>query len=290
MANRQGQYWCFTINNWTPNDVLLLQALHPARVTFIIFGREVGANGTRHLQGYLELPRRLRFNQVVALFQPIRPHIERRAGTAEQARDYCRKDGDYTELGTISQVAPGERNDLVALRNFIDTGASLRDIAETHFRSFLLYERSIRSYRNLRSPSRNWVTNVSVFWGLTGTGKTRRCHQEAEENQQPLYIHPGGRWFDGYDGEPLVLFDDFSGACFPLPYLLKLLDRYAMQVPIKGGFVNWRPRHIYITSNLDPDAWYPNAHPEHRAALRRRFTEVVHFNGEVGRDILRVNN
>lgn len=290
MVRGQSRYWCFTINNYTPDDVRLCESLHPISTTFIIIGKEVGENGTRHLQGYIELPRRLRLNQVSQLFNPLRPHFESRRGTAQQARDYCAKDNDFTEFGELSQAAPGQRNDLIALREYINTGATLADIAENHFSSFLRYERSIRAYRNMRSPQRTWITEIFVKWGVTGSGKTRSCHQHAEENGGSLYIHPGGSWFDGYDGHSLVLFDDFSGACFKLPYLLKLLDRYPMQVPIKGGFVSWAPTKVFITSNIDPAVWYPNAHPEHVAALRRRFTEVTHYNGIVGQDILIVNN
>lgn len=112
-----------------------------------------------------------------------------------------------------------------------------------------------------------------VYWGRTGSGKTSAVFQNATR----LWIYPGNGWFDGYDGHPQVLFDDFSGSEFKLPYLLKLLDRYPMQVPVKGDFVSWAPEEIYITSNLDPRCWFPNAHPEHVEAMFRRFTNVIRF-------------
>jgi len=34
------------------------------------------------------------------------------------------------------------------------------------------------------------------------------------------------------------------------------LDRYPMRVPVKGGFVNWVPENIYITSSNHPDSTY----------------------------------
>lgn len=136
------------------------------------------------------------------------------------------------------------------------------------------YRRSIHSYRNLHGKRRNWLCSVIVYWGRTGSGKTR----SVTENSNELWVYPGNGWFDGYDGQEQVLFDDFSGSEFKISYLLKLLDRYPMQVPIKGDFAHWVPQEIYITSNLDPDMWFPNAHSEHVAALRRRFTNVVHFN------------
>lgn len=114
---------------------------------------------------------------------------------------------------------------------------------------------------------------VIVYWGSTGLGKTRAV----QDNATDLWCYPGSGWFDGYADHKQALFDDFSGSEFKISYLLKLLDRYPMQVPIKGDFVNWAPFEIYITSNLDPINWFPNAHEAHINALFRRFDNVIHF-------------
>jgi hypothetical protein len=81
----------------------------------------------------------------------------------------------------------------------------------------------------------------------------------------------GNEWFDGYEGQKLVLFDDFDKGQISFRLLLRLLDRYPMQVPIKGGFVEWCPRVIYITSNLGPARWYPS---EDYMVLHRRLDVV----------------
>lgn len=282
----RSKYWCFTLNNYEEGDIAhLIRLQTDAHSTYIVFGREVGANATRHLQGYIELPQRARLNQIKDLLGR-RYHLEPRRGTAKQASDYCKKDGDFTEIGDLSRSNQGERTDLLELRQALDRGTNLATISQDFFGIYLRYQKNICIYRSIHSQKRNWETKVYVFWGLTGTGKTRKVHDTISSNGQELYIHPGGSWFDGYDGEDNVLFDDYSGSCFALPYLLKLLDRYPMQVPIKGAFVNWKPRTIYITSNLDPRLWYPNAHQEHKNALTRRITEIHHYNGTIGQDIL----
>lgn len=55
-------------------------------------GLEVGEEGTRHIQGYLLLKRKLRFEQVVELIGHG-AHVER-ARDKRRARDYCAKEGD----------------------------------------------------------------------------------------------------------------------------------------------------------------------------------------------------
>lgn len=152
----------------------------------------------------------------------------------------------------------------------------MAEIADDHFREFLKYQKGINAARYVWSAKRDWAPSVVVYYGRTGAGKTR-CVYDNLRSPNDIYVHPGGPWFDGYEGQEIVLFDDYAGSEFKLQYLLKLLDRYPMQVPIKGGFVSFIPREIYITSNLAPEEWYTHAHQEHVAAMFRRFTFTFKF-------------
>ena len=62
-------------------------------------------------------------------------------------------------------------------------------------------------------------------------------------------------------------------------YLKNLLDRYPMDVPIKGGRTAWNPELIIMTSNLPLELWYPSAREEDLAALRARMQQF-HFPSE----------
>lgn len=269
----RAKHWVFTLNNYTDVELALIRNLVPSQASYVCFGLEVGENGTPHVQGYLSLETRLRLRQVRQLMP--RAHFEARKGSHRQARDYCAKDGAFEEFGEAPCEA-GTRTDLNSLQNDLRSGKRLRAIADDHFATFLRYPKGIQFFRNAVAVRRNWVPFVVVYWGKTGTGKTRAVYENLP-NADAIYIHPGGQWFDGYDGEEIVLFDDFGGSEFKVSYLLKLLDRYPMQVPIKGGFVHWAPKEIYITSNVNPLDWYRNITQEHSAALERRLTHVVHF-------------
>lgn len=280
MSDGQSKYWCFTLNNYTDEEENTLQQWLTESSDYATYGYEVGENGTPHLQGYFELHSKKRFTAVKSLLRGSgleRMHLERRQGTAQQASDYCHKESNKPGFfyGTISKSSQGKRNDLIALRDDLLAGHALSEIAQNHFGSFLRYQRGINAFRNVIATQRMWEMQVHVFYGKTGTGKTRKVYEQV--GQEALYSHPGGSWFDGYDRQPNVLFDEFSGSYFALPYLLKLLDRYPMQVPIKGGFVSFVPRTIYITANYAPELWFPNARDEHVAALMRRITNIEEF-------------
>lgn len=271
--NIRSKYYCVT--SYDANIDETLSRLHAAgQITYYVIGKEIcPTTQRRHYQIYVEFSARLRFNSAKSLLSGS-CHLEKRKGSAVQASDYCKKENDWKEFGDISK-SQGTRTDIESLHRSLQTDALLADVADEHFHLFLKYEKAISRYRLLRSASRNWQPEVIVFWGLTGTGKTRTVYEDNVGDR--IYAHPGGPWFDGYDGQPVALFDDFGGSEFKISYLLKLLDRYPMKVPIKGSYVEWVPHRVYITSNLDPDTWYSNAHREHQAALLRRFTFVREF-------------
>lgn len=280
MSNGNSKYWCFTYNNYDSETEANLQSWLEANTTYATYGYEVGDSGTPHLQGYFELDSKRKRSTLKNKFRACglgSMHFELRCGSAQEASDYCHKDGQAPGYfhGTISRPQQGMRTDLNLLREDLLAQRPLQDIAQEHFGAFIRYQRGINAFRSVMAAQRMWETEVFVFWGKTGTGKTRRVYDEVGD--RPLYSHPGGPWFDGYDGQEDVLFDEFSGSYFALPYLLKLLDRYPMQVPIKGGFVSFVPKRIWITANYSPQEWFANARPEHVAALMRRLTDVEEF-------------
>jgi len=274
-ANRHAKrtkYWCFTINNFVPSDVIGLRNLvKEEKADYVIFGREVGQSGTRHLQGYLEFKSRKSLNQVRKIVSR-KGHYEARRGSKEEAADYCRKEEDYEEFGEAAESNRGARNDLEAIKARIDDGASDYEIAEEYFSRWCVYRRSFQAYRALKFPPRLRVDlRVYVLWGDPGTGKTRLAHYLAG-GKIWTSCSPDLQWFDGYRGESVVLLDDYRGDG-SAAFLLRLLDIYALQVPVKGGFVAWNPTTIFITSNMRPSEW----HPDITDALRRRLHDVIHF-------------
>lgn len=59
-------------------------------------------------------------------------------------------------------------------------------------------------------------------------------------------------WFDGYEGQDVVIFDDYRPQVIPFHLMLRVLDTWALDVPCKGGMVNFIPKLIVITTPDDP--------------------------------------
>lgn len=275
---RSAKHYCFTVNNYTDDVKQALaskgtELLESGSIVYMVYGEEVGESGTPHLQGFISFSTRKTFNGVKAIL-PTGAHIETARGSPAQAANYCKKDGKFAEFGNCPGGS-GQRSDLSLLYDRIKSGATYKEIAEEFPSQFLRYRHNIlQTIRDLQ-PERTAPTNVVVLWGRTGAGKTRQVWDY--HNRENIYVHTGEQWFDGYEGQEIVLFDDYNGSEFKLSYLLKLLDRYPMRVPVKGGYVQWNPKQVYFTSNKDPKTWYANAHEEHQAALFRRINTIQHF-------------
>lgn len=267
---------CFTLNNPTDAERKAYHAYLEAKCTYAVCGEEKGESGTPHLQGYAEWSTSRRFATLQRALP--RAHLEKRRGSAQQASDYCKKDGNFVEFGTISQQ--GARSDLASLvADARDPALTMYDILDRHPVPFLKFNKHVSAVRNLQMAQDTKFTpmDVRVFWGDAGSGKTRAAHAIDPE----LFMLPcgGGHsaiWFDGYDPykHKTILLDDFYGGCIKYGYLLKLLDGYRFQLPVKGSFAWKSYTRVIITSNTDPRQWYPDGLSP---ALKRRITEIVHY-------------
>lgn len=116
-----------------------------------------------------------------------------------------------------------------------------------------------------------------VFWGPTGTGKSRTAWKLAGLSAYPK--DPRTKFWDGYRGQSDVVVDEFRGA-IDLSHLLRWTDRYPVIVEVKGSSTVLNANRIWITSNLNPNLWFPNLDNESFEALLRRLI-VVHFDGVI---------
>lgn len=238
-------------------------------VKYITYGNEICPESkTKHLQGYCELQTRRTLKSIKKLFMQNQLHIENRKGTAVQARDYCHKDGDIYERGTISK--PGKRTDISETKELIKSGGTLRDVIDTstNYQCIRMAEKTLTYFER----KRNWKPEVYWFYGPTGTGKSKTAHELCDD---PWVSSGDLKWWQGYDAHSDVIFDDFRGDFCKYHILLRILDRYPFQIENKGGSRQFLAKRIFITSPFHPRDVYETI--EDKNQLLRRIDEIKMF-------------
>lgn len=254
------------------------------------------STGRLHMQGFMQLKAKVRYTRAKELI-PNNPHVEiMRAGTKENTI-YCRK--EYTKVRGpwkygIMVECKGFRSDLAEAAAEIKKGTSKREMAEKYPTTVIKYARGLQDFRHTIDACPKWrQMEVEYVWGETGTGKSRYAWDSVAEVTDLYKVENDGQWWDGYDGQKAILFDDFNSQV-PIYKFLTWLDGHPLQVPVKGAFVYAKWTRVIITSNIDPEKLYMKKHVSppgaatqdwwedtleeaHRRALRRRITKVIHM-------------
>lgn len=264
------------LNNWTEQDYTDVTSLVPSFFSYLVIGKEVGEEGTPHLQCYGEFAKRPAFGKIKSTLG-ARWHFEARKGTQLQAIEYITNNPSkpnpvYTELGKKKKA--GERNDLhrtvaLALESGVRAVAAISTSAMQirHAEMALTY----------LEPERDWAPTVWWIHGPSGCGKTRQAFSYANEHYEgDVYFKGPGteKWFSGYDAHACLILDDVTEHYFgsgTLRLLLELLDRYPCRVQTKGGQRQMLAEMIIITSVLPPGRIFDDVHGE----LKRRITNVT---------------
>ena len=121
---------------------------------------------------------------------------------------------------------------------------------------WIRYSSGIRKLKFDLAPRRNWPMQLILLIGPTGVGKSRAAAEWCEEQGKIAYWKDGTKWWDRYEGEEVVIWDEFYGHCCKFTDLLRITDRYPFQVETKGGYVEFTSKIIIFTSNQEPSDWY----------------------------------
>jgi len=265
--------YTFTVNNWVPEDDTKLQEWAASKCKYMIYGKEVGESGTPHLQGFARMKNQINAKNFIKKAFVTAPHLEVPKGTDHHNKTYCSKESVAFEFGEPSFM--GQRKDIEGICAEIKKKRKMEEIVMENPEIFVKFHRGFEYVARAHVPERSWKTEVYVYYGPTNCSKTWTAMQEAPDAWVRTPDH--GAWFDGYCGQDDAIFEEFRGD-IKFCQLLMLLDRYKMQVPVKGGFVNWCPKRIFITSPKPPQEWYMNI--EDKRQLYRRITLQKEFNVE----------
>lgn len=266
-------------NPWTPERILI----NDPQFRFITGQLEIApTTGQQHYQMFIQVKTPQRMPAIKRILDCNWAHLEAARGTAQQCIDYCTKEetrAPGAERFTRGEcaISQGIRTDINAAVAAIKRGATEAELIDEHAETFVKYSRGLTTVMQTVSRARSMVIradlSVHVLWGAPGTGKTRAVYdQHGLENVFTLHQMPT-LWFDGYTGQKILLLDDFYG-WIQWGTLLKMLDIYPFQGPVKGGFTQAQWTHVYITSNRPWYSWYKRAD---QGALQRRIHHVAKY-------------
>lgn len=202
------------------------------------------STGQLHVQGAVRFATAKRLSAVKKLFPTA--HLEV-AGNWDRLKEYCTKEetrvaGPWT-LG--KDLGSGHRSDLDCLAQGIADGRSIRSIAEEAPATYVRNYKGLAALQSILHAPTAMDRRVALFVGDTATGKTRMVYDNLSEVYSVFCLRTP--WFDGYTGQENVLFDECGPGMMNHNFLKRLLDRYPITVPIKGGSVAWNAKTIVLT-------------------------------------------
>lgn len=256
---RKSRNYVFTLNNYSEEEIERLRS-NSGLCRYIVWGKEVApTTGTPHLQGFLAFDN-ARARSAVSALLPDRAWFEAAKGTAAQAMEYSKKEGNFEEHGDppMDQKRKGEASAerWEAARKAAQSGDFDAIPADIYMRCYNTVKR-IRQDTLLAGEQADTEVEMEWYWGESGSGKSRKARSE----NPGAYLKMCNKWWDGYSGQNVVLIEDFDQAHKVLCHHLKIwADRYPFPAEVKGGSIQIRPTKIIVTSNYHPrEIWDSNA-------------------------------
>lgn len=313
------RFFCFTIHVQTQPNI------NTDGVRFYIMQKErCPTSGRIHWQGYIEFIQQVRLASVKAALGNQTAHVENARGDAQQNITYCSKIesradpnaepvrfGEPSPLGRQGRDEAGERSNgsdnLTNALASLDSGSQLTDLIDTHPKTMTLHGPKLEVYltkKRERELGNKRPVYAEVRWGDCGTGKTESIDSSSQYGRvacgsfvpplecwdpKNVFLKCGmGNWFDGYDGQPVIVFDDFYPKTNEdAEMLMYACNKRYYRAPVKGGSVLAQWHHVVIICNTDPRDWFKDEatgqfcvpYPK-RKALLDRFRRTTHFVGQ----------
>lgn len=272
--------WCFTINNYTESEYPPFDKM--GEVTYGVYGKEVGEQNTPHLQCFVYF-KNARERRAIVKHCPRAGNVKPMYSDILSASNYCKKDGDFVEYGTLPKQ--GKRNDLDEVRDAIMQGQTVDELAVTNPNLYHQYGRTLTKIEDLRMRKnfRKEMTEGIWIYGQTGVGKSERLFEGFDPETHYSYPYDGG-WCDGYAQQETVIIDEFRGQ-IPFNELLRMVDKHPNYSMRRRGRepMPFTSKIVKISSSMHPrDVFYNLDENDSFNQLYRRFKIYkIDSNGEM---------
>jgi len=269
-----------------------------------------------HIQGYVALKKKRRlssiFDQTLCVWQGepyVWPYVKPAIYSAWNNKKYCEKDGDGFTVGEAANWTDeklkalgkkqGKRTDIEAMAKDFKENPWETKLTKARkfpnqfchynraFDKLLTLERDHQYHSEYNNSDRAKDMKNYAYVGPPGCGKSHTVEQEVKKliSDNPhlrVYYKTIQKWWDGYDGEEIVVWDDFRSS-MPFSELLNLMDGKPFRREAKGTTICLRAHHIFFTSPKAPKYWYKKLMEEDGDAegqLLRRIYQLREFTPE----------
>lgn len=228
------------------------------------------SSGYLHWQLIIHCKKKTRLRGIRDIFGPWHAEPTRSDAAAEYVwKDETAVPGTRFELGKLP-FKRGESKDWDSIKSDAIAGNLDNIPADVFIRCYGSLKRIAADHATAESMERR----IRVYWGNTGTGKSRRAWEEAGIDAYPK--DPMSKFWEGYRNHEKVVIDEFRGG-INISHILRWFDRYPVIIDVKFGSAVLKAKEIWITSNLHPMEWYPDMDLETKRALCRRL-EIEQIN------------
>lgn len=243
MSRQRNHNYCITINNYSEEELAYCRANPPKDVQYIGFELETGDNGTPHIQGFVHYTNAVPFNTVKKHFP--RAHIEAMRGSLEHNTKYCSKEGKLEQYG----------NKPKSMKEAAKQSAEERWALAKAGKFQQLPPEQIKTYEYIHSKYADKPKSLDKLQNVWLCGPANCGKSSTVRRKWPDYYDKerDNKWWDGYEGEKVVLIDDVDprhNKDYNLAGMLKRwADHYPFNGEVKGGCIkNMRPEMIVVTS------------------------------------------
>jgi hypothetical protein len=290
-----------------------------------VFQKEKGeTNGTIHFQGYLELHKKKTTNGLHDLLKPYKMALMYAEFSKEKNVVYCTKEHTRIEGPWIGGTClekkngdQGKRSDCDQFAMKVKEKGGIDEEVEEQWPGMAMRfkahaDKMVTKHRLTAKKAEDleyWQEQykkredgqaftgqkqrqLTLLFGPTAVGKTTHVKMEVAGVHGVLPFEKEGntKWFDGYDGENHVLFDEMRKEAFGgrIEAFNAMTNQGVVQVEVKGATVLLECDYMWFTTNWHPtDIWgVKPANGAYRAFVRR-FAEVHWWNDAKNKIVLK---
>lgn len=251
--------------------VVVLSSFSPHPVEEYIVARELHGDGEPHLHCFVKFQNKVVLDKNGRKFDFLGHHGNYQVAKSWRAvQAYCKKGDDYISNISVESAQQGKAKRSVDILTRTDLKSLVED-GTIGALQLVQAQKARQAWALLEEPEDQ--PDVRGIWihGPSGSGKTHLV-----THKEPLlYKKPQNKWWDGYEGQPAVLLDDFDCKGQGLDHLLKIwTDKWSCKGETKGGTIPLNYQRFYVTSNFTIEHLFRDSEEETIKAIRRRFKVV----------------